>query len=94
MSTYLYPKRALETWRTSRLGGLYISCFTLSERDSRELHKLGRVTDVLSRRDMDELKPIYFHLSEQVALSVRKGDFETANLFKRMREHFHKFVYN
>ena len=89
-----YTKKMLETWRTGRLGCLYITCFTLSKKDPEELSQLERVTEILSRRPMEEVRGIYVHICEEIISCCKQEDYERAALLEEMKQHLHNYAFN
>ena len=49
-----YTKEQLETWRTSRIGGLYINAFLQAGSDSNAKSLLEITTEILSSRPLKE----------------------------------------
>ena len=86
-----YPDEVIRTWRTSRLGCLYMNSYTIAiTQDAEETSQLARITDILSSRPRKETAEIYRWINRE--LSVYSPDPEKKALLTGMKNHFYRNV--
>ena len=83
-----YPLHILSTWRTGRLGALYMNSFEESMRDSCETEQLNRVMAILARRNPTEIFAIYDEISRHLGAEVGRESYEHAAVLRDMRWHY------
>ncbi len=77
-----YERRVIETWRTGRLGVLYMNSFSFSRNDETELGQLETITDILSSRPLRERQQFFgqiYHTRQQAAVQNDSEQGETLN---------------
>jgi len=89
-----YPEEVIQTWRTGRLGALYMSSFTVSRTDSAESSQLARITRILDSRPVGEKRALYLEIQEQIMVSCRSEDYERAALHRDMKQHFLQHIFD
>jgi len=89
-----YPEEVIKTWRTGRLGALYMSSFTVSRTDSEESSQLARIARILDSRPVGEKSALYLEICEQIRVSCRSEDYDRAALLRDMKQHFLQYVFN
>ena len=87
-----YTPKILNTWRTSRLGSLYIALVQLADRMPNGHSQLEMVTDVLYSRPTDETFPVYQEILRQIDYYVRTEKFEDAAIFRNVQQQFYLHI--
>jgi hypothetical protein len=83
-----YPTETLQTWRTGRLGGLYMNSFTMSRDDSAELSQLERIAGVMRGRPLAEQRGVMTEIRRNLMAATRRGDYGQAQMFAEMACHY------
>ncbi|MEK6919296.1 MAG: hypothetical protein AABW73_04655 [Nanoarchaeota archaeon] len=87
-----YDPGTIETWRTSRLGNLYMNSFSFSDSYPEESSQTERIAFILSRRSLGELKPLLREIDVHLDLAKKAGHSQNAGMLEKMREHFKERV--
>lgn len=83
-----YPIEILKTWRTGRLGCLYLNSFRASRDDPEECSQLERIAQVLSTRPLLERKGIYRTIRHDLMAAQQREDAEQTHLLIEMLNHY------
>jgi hypothetical protein len=83
-----YTDEMLETWRTSRLGCLYMNSFLASQRGLEDESQLERVARVLAQRPLREKKSIQSTIVGEMNKAIGSEDRERAELYRAMLNHY------
>ncbi|GEM_PF-2526740 len=89
-----YPEEVIRTWRTGRLGALYMNSFTVSRTDPGESSQLARITRILDSRPFEEKRALYLEIQEQIRVNCRSEDYERAALLEDMKQHLLQHIFN
>lgn len=85
-----YPKKQLDTWKTGRLGSLYMNMFTMVGDDYEDNSQLKIITDILKDRPLAETRPIKNFIRTQMR---RTSDGEESMKYTNMINYFIANVY-
>ena len=87
-----YPKEILKTWRTSRLGCLYMNCYMISRDDPEEFPQLEMVAQILSTRLLSEredlLRAIKSTVNPEIEEAQKQGDIQKKALLLGMQDYY------
>jgi hypothetical protein len=83
-----YPNEMLHSWRTGRLGCLYMNNYIASKKDSEDGSQLERVTQILSTRPFPERKNLFFEIKKQMISAFYYEDEEQRDLMVGMLSHY------
>ena len=75
-----YDPGTIETWRTSRLGNLYMNSFSFSDSYPEESSQTERIAFILSRRSLGELKPLLREIDVHLDLAKKAGHSQNAGM--------------
>ncbi|MFH1592041.1 MAG: hypothetical protein ABIB47_01605 [Candidatus Woesearchaeota archaeon] len=87
-----YSKGVLKSWRTGRLGCLYMNSFIASREHSDELGQLELVTEILALRPFEKRLELYHEIKRHHDNSVRWEAYEHAQILKDMQNHCGRFI--
>ena len=83
-----YDNEVLETWRTGRLGGLYMNSYTMSKDDPEECSQLERVAKILSARPPLERRGVLNEIKGRVRGAQRAEEREQMESLLGMLHHY------
>lgn len=83
-----YDNEVLETWRTGRLGGLYLNSYMISRDDSEECSQLERVAKILSTRPQPERIILLNEITRRVQRTQREEDGGQMETLLGMLHHY------
>jgi len=85
---------AIKTWRTARLGCLYLCLYVQSREDPTTTPNLEGVAKLLGERDWKEVKDIQDFIAGEVRRNARSKNYDIAEFYNEMLQHFNRHVYN
>ncbi|HLC80552.1 MAG TPA: hypothetical protein VJG31_02160 [Candidatus Nanoarchaeia archaeon] len=83
-----YEDEVLKTWRTGRLGALYITSYLVSRDHSEESSQLERIAQILSTRPLAERESLLLHLKTEIRVAQKLRDFERGRSYAQMMGHY------
>ncbi len=83
-----YDNEILETWRTSRLGSLYMTGYVVSRADPEECSQLERVARILSTRPQPERVTLLNEIKTRLRGAQREKDGEQTESLFGMLNHY------
>ncbi len=87
-----YLREELQTWRVSKLGGLYLSAFHLSVNDPSERPQLDTITEILNQRPLNERTGLFRAIKSTLKDAVANEDYERARVLKENLDHYHEHI--
>ncbi len=88
MKLIQYDNEILETWRTGRLGGLYLNSYMISKDDPEECSQLERVAEILSTRPQPERIILLNEIKRRVRGAQREEDSGQMESLLGMLNHY------
>ncbi|MDO8460410.1 MAG: hypothetical protein Q7S74_04835 [Nanoarchaeota archaeon] len=79
-----YPEIILKTWRTGRLGGMYMSHFTDNPENPQIKAQLEIIVNALKNKKFKERLAVFKKINQHLDYNVREEYYENAARLKRM----------
>jgi len=85
-----YPKKALETWRTGRLGCAYMNHFRFGRRFQGS--QIEIMAEILAKRDFKERLGILKHMQNCLRIISQGENYEEASILRDMILYYNQKV--
>ncbi|MFH1649762.1 MAG: hypothetical protein ABIA93_04390 [Candidatus Woesearchaeota archaeon] len=82
----------LKTWRTSRLGALYMTAFSTSRKDAEDMGQLELITEEIRHRPFKQRAHVLTQIDSALSSEISRENYEQAALLRDMQTHYRSSV--